>query len=311
MSDPFISTIIPTHNRARDVVRAVESALGQTYPPARQEIIVVDDGSTDGGATEAALARFGRRIRYVRKENGGVSSARNFGMAQARGELFAFLDSDDEWLPEKLARQVTFLATRPHVGLTLTDFVAIDGERRPKGRSYLREGREDEHPNLLQALRAPSLPPSLVLVRRSVVDDVGPFDATLKTAEDIDFHLRVARRWGIAVIDEPLARYKMGHADGLSHGRGTYADFMGVISRFLVRHSDEISPSARDEVLLTNYVRNARGLIVSGWYADGVRFALQGARHVRGLDDALALAGLGMALFRNAASRSVRRLLPG
>ena len=86
MVEPFVSAIIPTYNRAREVVLAVESVLGQRYPEDRREILVVDDGSKDDGATLEALRPYGDRIRYMRKENGGVSSARNYGMAHARGD---------------------------------------------------------------------------------------------------------------------------------------------------------------------------------------------------------------------------------
>jgi glycosyltransferase involved in cell wall biosynthesis len=309
MAEPLVSTIVPTYNRARDVARAVESAIGQSYPADRHEILVVDDGSRDEGATEAALRPFGERVRYLRKDNGGVSSARNHGIEHARGDFIAFLDSDDEWLPDKLRRQVALLGERPHCGAAVTDYIHIDAQRRPVGRSRLNERFRDDRPNVLQALRFPGLVPSLTLVRRAVIDEVGPFDTTLRTAEDIDLHLRIARRFGIGLVEEPLARYKMGHEDGLSHGRETYADFMGVISRFVDRHAGEIPEAARAEILLANYVHNARGLIGTGHYADGVRFAIRGARHARGIGDARALLGLGVTFARRVASRAVHRIV--
>src|SRR5690242_5703997 len=128
----FITTVIPTYNRSADVVLAVESALAQRYPSDQHEVIVVDDGSTDD--TEAVLAaRFGDRIRYMKKQNGGVSAARNFGIEHARGDAVAFLDSDDTWEPDKLAAQAAILAARPRVAMVLTSMIMVDGEGRPKG----------------------------------------------------------------------------------------------------------------------------------------------------------------------------------
>jgi glycosyltransferase involved in cell wall biosynthesis len=308
MVDPFITTIIPTYNRARELVLAVESALAQRYPADRHEILVVDDGSQDEGATEVAMQPYAHRIRYLRKENGGVSSARNYGMANGRGDLYAFLDSDDEWLPDKLRKQADFLETHPHCGIVQTDFIRIDQNRRPVGLIRHSERFPDDRPNLTQALRFPGLPPSTVMVRRTVIDDVGGFDTTLRTAEDIEFQLRVARRYGIGVVPEPLVRYKMGHDDGLSHGRGTYRDFMAVICKFARDHRDEIEPAFRHAVLVQNYVKNARGLITGGWYQDGVRFALEGARHVRGVGDAMSVANIGLLLARHATVQSMKRL---
>jgi len=107
-----ISVIIPAYNHARYLAEAIDSVLAQTYAPL--EIIVVDDGSTDG--TPAVAASYGDRIRYIRQENAGVGAARNNGIAAARGEYLAFLDSDDIWLPEKLEREIALFDADPQLG---------------------------------------------------------------------------------------------------------------------------------------------------------------------------------------------------
>src|SRR5215212_11526906 len=103
--NPLVSVVIPTYNRRRLVVEAVESALAQTYRPL--EILVVDDGSTDG--TEAELHRFGSAVRYLKQPNQGAAAARNRGIRAATGELVAFLDSDDLWAPAKIEKQVALM----------------------------------------------------------------------------------------------------------------------------------------------------------------------------------------------------------
>jgi glycosyltransferase involved in cell wall biosynthesis len=130
---PHITVVVPTYNRARLVPRAVTSALAAVGPG--DEIIVIDDGSTDG--TEEALAPFGNRIRYIRLANGGAGRARNVGIAEANCELVAFLDSDDEWMPDKLRLQRALMIARPDVLYAFSDFVVRE------------EGREDAHRYLI------------------------------------------------------------------------------------------------------------------------------------------------------------------
>jgi glycosyltransferase involved in cell wall biosynthesis len=118
---PEISVVIPTYNRARYVTRAIDSVLAQSLAPA--EIIIVDDGSTD--ETERRLRAYGARLRYLRQENAGVSAARNAGIAAARGRWVAFLDSDDEWLPEKLAVQMSGVSAHPEIIAHVTNVTVV------------------------------------------------------------------------------------------------------------------------------------------------------------------------------------------
>jgi glycosyltransferase involved in cell wall biosynthesis len=113
---PLVTAILPVFNREASIARAIESVLGQTY--GNVELIVVDDGSTDG--TADILARYSERATILAQSNGGAYKARNLALRRARGELVAFVDSDDAWLPDKLARQVP-LMRRPEVGLVFGD----------------------------------------------------------------------------------------------------------------------------------------------------------------------------------------------
>ncbi|HKO04465.1 MAG TPA: glycosyltransferase family A protein [Candidatus Acidoferrales bacterium] len=114
---PYLSALINTYNHERFIGEAIESILAQDFPASEMEIVVVDDGSTDG--TREQVLRFGDRVRYIRKENGGQASALNAGFAEARGEIVAMLDSDDLWLPQKARRVVETFAANPQAGLVL------------------------------------------------------------------------------------------------------------------------------------------------------------------------------------------------
>ncbi|MCL6557363.1 MAG: glycosyltransferase [Firmicutes bacterium] len=197
---PTVSVIIPTYNRAHLIGRAIRSVLEQTYQDF--EIIVVDDGSSDN--TEEVVKSFNDpRIRYIRHEqNRGGSAARNTGIRAARGEYIAFLDSDDEWLPEKLERQVqTLINLDEATGLIYTGlrFVGHNGaiirEQQPRFKGYLLE-------NLLR--RNVIGTTSSVMVRRSCIQRVGLFDEVLPSRQDLDLWVRIAKEFKIDCVPEVL-----------------------------------------------------------------------------------------------------------
>jgi glycosyltransferase involved in cell wall biosynthesis len=292
----LVSTIIPTYNRAKDVVLAVESALAQTHP--HQEILVCDDGSTDD--TAQALARFGDKIRHLKKPNGGVSSARNFGIEHARGDAVAFLDSDDEWLPDKLAAQVEVLEARPDIDLVLTGIAEMDMDRRDTGVIHVRRRQFPSDGRILRdVLRNPAMCPSCAIVRTHVARAVGGFDTGLRTAEDLDFHLKVALRHGIAIVDRPLIRYT--RAVGTLGGeKRTYNDYVFVMERFLAAHAGEIPREELREAAFGMYVRNARGLAHLGDVGAAAQLGRKAVKRARRGADVAALAGVGYALARSA-----------
>lgn len=264
MSIPgLVSTIIPTYNRRDELPRAIDSALAQSH--VEQEVLVVDDGSTDGTA-EMLAERYADRVRCIPRPNGGVSGARNLGMRESRGEFIALLDSDDEWLPTKLEKQLDLLRAHPDWGMVLCDVQRVDAAHRPTDVLRRREQIPRDGDVLLPLLRMPSLVPASVLMRRSVFDTVGGFDESLRTAEDIDFHLRVAARFGIGVVEEPLVLAMRGH-EGLSTYAGTQADYVRVMERFVFAESGRIPAAHAHDALFTAYIRNARSAIVCGRFA--------------------------------------------
>lgn len=196
----LVSVVIPAYNAADFIAHALNSVLAQTYR--RREVLVVNDGSTDD--TVRVLQAYGDAIRIVHKSNGGLSSARNRGIREAAGEFVAFLDADDRWLPDKLARQVEILLRDPAVGFcsTRTLVEAPDGTLTGEWPCPKIEG------TLLRTLflRNGSIPGSGsgVLVRRSLFDQAGGFDETLRSLEDVDMWMRLAAVTGYACIDAPL-----------------------------------------------------------------------------------------------------------
>lgn len=201
-----VSTIIPCYNGERYLGEAIDSALGQTV--AQLEVIVVDDGSTSNGPRDIA-ARYGDAVRYVRKENGGLSSARNVGIAEATGDIVAFLDDDDVWMPDKIEKQLALYGrleqTGRRVGLIGTAFIYTDENLNELSRmSMPYAGSEFDRLIFKDIVGLPSS----VIVPRAVLSDVGGFDESLRASEDYDLWLRIASRYDIHSVDEYLVRYR-------------------------------------------------------------------------------------------------------
>jgi len=213
LEPPQVSVIIPTYNRAWCVREAVDSVLGQEF--SGFELIVVDDGSSD--ETPQMLLAYGSALRMLRQENRGVSAARNAGIAAARGELIAFLDSDDIWLPGKLARQVEFFRRHPEALICQTEELWVkNGRRVNPGRRHRKRGGMIFEPSLDLCL----VSPSAVMLRRGLFDRVGIFDERLPACEDYDLWLRVSCRFPVELIETPLIVKRGGHPDQLSRAWG-------------------------------------------------------------------------------------------
>jgi len=207
-----VSAIIPTYNRSILALRAIESVLRQTVPV--DEIIVVDDGSTDG-TSDAILSRFGSSVVLIRQENGGVSAARTRGLQAARGEWIAFLDSDDLWLPTKLEAQFQALETLgDEFGACFTNcsyFGSVDNNGtvfEEAGLSVEGKFRALDNPSSYliagQGFEMPPLVLPSLLVRRSIVSAEGGFDSALALSEDLDLMFRISFRTRFCVVSEAL-----------------------------------------------------------------------------------------------------------
>ncbi len=207
---PSVSVIIPTFNRWPLVGEAIESVLAQTFSDI--ELIVVDDGSTDG--TGAELVRFGSRLRLLTQPNRGVSAARNLAAGHARGTHLAFLDSDDLWRPHKLAIQTAFMKQNPSVRICQTEEIWIRNGVRVNPKAKHRKPSGDI---FIPSLELCLVSPSTVLLTRELFDQAGGFDENFPVCEDYDLWLRIAVDHSVPLIDEPLVVKRGGHADQLSH----------------------------------------------------------------------------------------------
>ena len=203
---PRVSVIIPAYNHAAYVRQCVDSVLAQTYKDL--EIVVVDDGSTDG--TFEILREYGTKIRLHHQENGGTQKARNKAVGLALGDYIALLDSDDAWLPTKLQRQIKAFSATPTPGVVYSLAYVMDStgrvlsDRRPFGAPMSNPERAFEE--LLLEFRIPTL---TAVIRRSCLDEVGVFDESLIGAADRDLWLRIAAKWPILCIPESLAIYRI------------------------------------------------------------------------------------------------------
>ena len=209
MSAPLISVIIPTYNRAAFLPQAVESVYQQTFQDF--ELIVIDDGSTDG--TAQVLKKYQNHLIYRYQANQGVSSARNLGLRMARGKWVAFLDSDDLWLPKKLETQVRFFSQNPEAVICQTEEIWVRNGRRVNPQKKHRKFSGDIFaPSLLLCL----VSPSAVMIQRDLFNQEDGFDETLPACEDYDLWLRISSRFPIYLIDLPLVVKRGGHPDQLS-----------------------------------------------------------------------------------------------
>jgi GT2 family glycosyltransferase len=198
---PVVSVIIPTYNRASLIGRAIQSVIDQTYQDL--EIIVVDDGSTDG--TGDILRRYDERIRSFRHpQKKGAGSARNTGIRQAKGQYLAFLDSDDEWLEKKLETQIeAFRTASPMVGVVYTGTWRVKGEKRwliPNPAEVPGDGAL--RGSLLSGTYMVLTPAALV--KKECFEALGGFDERLTALEEWDLWIRLSKRYRFLYVDEPL-----------------------------------------------------------------------------------------------------------
>ena len=204
-----VSVVIPCFNRIKTLSRSIDSVVNQTYKPS--EIIIVDDGSTDG--TRDFIIKSYPNIKYFFQPKKGVSSARNKGIRESSSDWVAFLDSDDEWLPQKLEKQINQLGKHSEIFISHTNEIWI--------RNGVRVNQMKKHQKyggyiFDKCLDICRISPSSVLIHKKVLKDVGVFDETLQVCEDYDLWLRITSKYSVLFEKELLIVKYGGHKDQLS-----------------------------------------------------------------------------------------------
>ncbi len=289
----LVSVVIPTHNRAPIIGRALESVLAQSYD--RIQIVIADDGSSDD--TQKLAEAYGARVTYVRQANAGVSAARNLGIRHTRGEFIAFLDSDDSWRPWKIEAQIAALQRHSDAGIVWTDMAAIDDSGRLIGARHLRvmyaaygKVRIEQILNQVDTLAALSanapaevastpvhkgdlfsaillgnlIHTSTVLFRRSWLERTGGFDESFARAgEDYEFYIRLCSAGPAVFIDAPSTFYRIGAADQL-----TRPAMMLEIARNNLRAVEKWLPRSAPDLALSPRAIRRRVSESFGWLGE-------------------------------------------
>jgi glycosyltransferase involved in cell wall biosynthesis len=241
---PTVSVIIPTHNRRAMLEEAIASVLAQTL--CDFELLVVDDGSDDGTHRWVSTLADERIISLWQRQR-GVAAARNLGVAESHAPLIAFLDSDDLWLPRKLAVQVEHFEAHPEVSICQTEETWVRNGKRVNAATKHRK-----HSGWIfrECLPLCIISPSAVMLRREAFDALGGFDEELPACEDYDLWLRAALRYEIATLPEPLIVKRGGHEDQLSQQWGLDRYRIRALEKILADPllTDELRPLVEAEI---------------------------------------------------------------
>jgi glycosyltransferase involved in cell wall biosynthesis len=284
---PLVSVVIPSFNSEKTILRSLNSVLSQTY--SNYEIIVADDASKDD-TRRCVESLEDSRITFLESEekvNMGPAAARNRGLAKSRGEYVAFLDSDDEWLPEKLAKQVDILVSNADCSILVSNAYDISPEGEILGTQFdppsPSHGREGWRVLLKQSfIGTPS-----VMTRTALVRELGGFDPTLIVAEDQDLWIRLALKGELCVIDEVLGKIHVVPTGHMSRHAHREAEVMlPMIERHVERLAARLSRREIADILGHRYQVVGRRLFLSGNYLDGIKLLTKAsARHGKWLSN--------------------------
>ena len=242
-----ITVVIPTYNRYTLLKRAIHSVLAQTQPV--DEIIIIDDGSTDN---TSQIQNDFPTLTYIYQKNSGVSSARNLGIKNAKNEWIAFLDSDDEWHREKIAKQIAFHQQNSDILMSYTDEEWIRNAVRVKvPKKFQKYGGDIFKECLSHCIIAPSA----ALVHKTLFEKVGMFDETLEVCEDYDLWLRIAFSHDIGLVDEKLITKYAGHEEQLSFKYWGMDRFRAEALEKLLNYAESVASDEKYELIRTELLK--------------------------------------------------------
>ena len=214
MPEVKVSILMPVYNGSQYLSEAIKSALAQTYK--NIELLIVNDGSTDNSADIIRPFLKDSRVIYIEQKNAGVASARNTAIKKARGKYIGFLDQDDLWLPNKLSTQIKFLETNKEIAFVHSRQGYIQTDGAPI-HTYSKDWVSDLHGKCFTELfKRNRIAVLTVLLRKSVIDDIGFFNETVSRADDYELWLRICSKYSIGFQDKNLALYRC-HDKNASH----------------------------------------------------------------------------------------------
>lgn len=233
MKDPKVSIVIPVYNGSRYLSEAVDSALKQTYK--NLEVIVVNDGSNDGGKTEKSISLYGDKIRYFYKENGGVASALNLGIKQMTGEWFSWLSHDDVYFKDKIDEQIAFIKRNPKARFLFSPFILID-EAGEKLREKVYQWTPDpDIPLIRQLLEGNKINGCTTLIHKSCFEKVGLFNERNKMAQDYEMWLMLSAYFKLYHCPELVLKSRI-HKE---MGSLIFAGQTGKYTALTIRNADK------------------------------------------------------------------------
>jgi glycosyltransferase involved in cell wall biosynthesis len=246
---PLVSVVIATYNMAEYLLVAVRSALDQTYRTI--EILIVDDGSTDGTRDAVEPLLEDRRVRYFHQQNHGQAAAKNHGVRESHGEYVAFLDADDMWEPEKLELQMPLFLGSARIGVVYSRLAYIDesGAEVRVADNELFRGR----------VTGPLLIRNFIgfgssVVRKACFDQLGAFDDAIGMGIDYDLWLRFSTEYEFDFVDRPLLRYRVWSGQMSNNCKSRYLSGIAIMHRFLERFPNLVDKGTEREAWAHTYV---------------------------------------------------------
>jgi len=250
---PLVSVITPTYNRSEFIEETVKSVLGQTMEDF--EFLIIDDGSYDD--TKSVLDSYlaDDRIRYFYQENQGQSVARNIGLKNSRGRFICFIDSDNVWLPDKLAVQISMMQDNPSVDVIYGDCILIDKQSREVGVKNIRRYSGHIAP---QMLKDNCVSMNTAMARRQCFDELGGMNGKRRVADDYDLWLRFSAKYKFLYVPEYFAKYRVMDDQISSDKRRRFEANERIIHDFLQEFPEAVTARQAKDGLATFYARKAR-----------------------------------------------------
>lgn len=268
--NPKVSIIIPVYNGSNYLREAIDSALAQTYK--NLEVIVVNDGSNDGGKTEEIARSYGDKIRYFRKENGGVASALNLGIREMTGEYFSWLSHDDVYYPDKVEIQVDYIRNREKNIVLYSDYEFIDHESRFLKKKLIGEIGPERF--RLALIVSDPVNGCTVLIPKTCFDVAGLFKGSLRTTQDYDMWFRLARNYRFVHIPRILLKSRMHPEQGTHIISNHFKEATELVTRCLLELSEDEIRKITDEPLSIFYAKVAIRLKIRT-FTEASLFALE------------------------------------